>query len=142
MIRQLSNGYKNERGYHIGLVDERSEIAAMYKGIPQNDIGVRTDVMNLCLKSVGMQMLIRSMGPEIIATDEIGGVEEGEAIKKAIYSGVKLLLTAHGEKLSDIAPKWLEEKIFHNIVCLKKQGEPGKLDKLWILEGDKYVNCV
>jgi len=26
------------------VVDERGEIAAMYKGIPQNEIGIRTDI--------------------------------------------------------------------------------------------------
>lgn len=71
MIRQLSNGNEICNAYQIGLVDERSEIAAMYRGIPQNDIGRRTDVMNQCPKDVGMKMLIRSMGPQIIATDEI-----------------------------------------------------------------------
>lgn len=73
MIRQLSNGNEICDAYQIGLVDERAEIAAMYRGIPQNDIGKRTDVMNQCPKDVGMKMLIRSMGPQIIATDEIRG---------------------------------------------------------------------
>lgn len=71
MIRQLSNGNEICDAYQVGLVDERSEIAAMYKGVPQNDVGSRTDVMNQCPKDVGMKMLIRSMGPQIIATDEI-----------------------------------------------------------------------
>ena len=75
MIRQLSNGNEICDGYNVGLVDERSEIAAMYKGMPQNDIGKRTDVMNNCYKDVGMKMIIRSMGPQIIATDEIGRIK-------------------------------------------------------------------
>ena len=75
MIRQLSNGNELCDGYNVGLVDERSEIAAMYKGIPQNDIGKRTDVMNNCYKDVGMKMIIRSMAPQIVATDEIGRIK-------------------------------------------------------------------
>ena len=71
IVRQLSNGDKEYKSYQIGLVDERSEIAAMYKGCPQNDVGIRTDIMNQCPKDIGMKMLIRSMGPQIIATDEI-----------------------------------------------------------------------
>jgi len=71
MIRQLSNGNNMSQAYQIGLVDERAEIAAMYKGIPQNEIGKRTDVMNHCKKEIGMKLLIRSMGPQIVATDEI-----------------------------------------------------------------------
>ena len=71
MIRKLSNGSNINKSYQIGVVDERAEIAAMYKGVPQNEIGKRTDVMNHCKKIIGMKLLIRSMGPEIIATDEI-----------------------------------------------------------------------
>lgn len=71
IVRQLSDGSDYCNSYQVGLVDERAEIAAMYKGMPQNDIGKRTDVMNHCKKDVGIKMLIRSMGPQVIATDEI-----------------------------------------------------------------------
>lgn len=54
----------------------------MYQGIPQNDIGVRTDVIENISKSKGMEMLIRSMAPEVIACDEIGSKEDVEAIRK------------------------------------------------------------
>ena len=141
MIRQLSNGSGICESYNVGLVDERSEIAAMYKGVPQNDIGMRTDVMNNCQKHIGMKMLIRSMAPQIIATDEIGGEKDEEAIFEAIYSGVKLLLTAHGESLNDISKKILDSKIFKNIIVLKNVDKPGALEQIYLLEGDKYVNC-
>ena len=48
------------------------EIAALYKGVPQNDIGLRTDVIQNIPKPIGMKMLIRSMAPQIVAADEIG----------------------------------------------------------------------
>ena len=103
-IRKLSNGIKeiNFRGRTIGLVDERGEIAAMYKGIPQNDVGIRTDVIDNISKDKGMHMLIRSMSPEIIACDEIGNVEDIEAINYAICSGVKGIFTAHGGSIEEI----------------------------------------
>jgi len=52
-----------------------------------------------------------------------------------------LLLTAHGEKINDVSQKIIESKIFKNIVVLKNENKPGELDKIYILEGDKYVNC-
>ncbi len=58
-----------------------------------------------------------------------------------MYSGVKLLLTAHGEKINDVSQKILESRIFKNIVVLKNEDKPGELDKIYILEGEKYVNC-
>jgi len=141
MIRQLSNGCDFCDSYNIGLVDERSEIAAMYKGVPQNDIGSRTDVMNNCKKYIGMKMLIRSMGPQIIATDEIGGEKDEDAIFDAVYSGVKLLLTAHGDEIKNVSKRIIDAKIFKNIVILKNVDKPGELDKIYILEGDNYVSC-
>ena len=103
-IRRLSNGIEewNFRGKTCGVVDERGEIAAMYRGIPQNDVGLRTDVIENISKSKGMKMLIRSMAPEIIACDEIGSKEDVQAIKEAISSGVKGIFTMHGKNLEDV----------------------------------------
>ena len=84
------------------MIDERGEIAAMYKGVPQNDIGLRTDIIENISKSKGMKILIRSMAPEVIACDEIGSKEDVEAIKDAISSGVKGVFTMHGKTLEDI----------------------------------------
>ena len=85
IIRNISNGIKemNFKGMTCGVVDERGEIAAMYKGIPQNDIGMRTDVIENISKSKGIKMLIRSMAPEVIACDEIGSKQDVEAIRRS-----------------------------------------------------------
>ncbi len=72
-----------------GVVDERGEIAAMYKGAPQNDIGIRTDVIENISKEKGMKMLIRSMAPEVIACDEIGSKEDIQAIRRSNASWSK-----------------------------------------------------
>lgn len=84
-IRRISDGIKelNFRGRTCGVVDERGEIAAMYRGIPQNDVGIRTDVIENISKSKGMKILIRSMAPEVIACDEIGSKEDIEAIRRS-----------------------------------------------------------
>lgn len=84
-IRKISNGITqmNFTGKTCGVVDERGEIAAMYKGVPQSDIGIRTDVVENISKSKGMRMLIRSMAPEVIACDEIGSKEDVIAIRRS-----------------------------------------------------------
>ena len=104
IIRNLSNGIETIifNGCKVGVVDERGEIAAMYKGMPQNDIGVQTDVMENTSKSLGMKMLIRSMSPEVIACDEIGSKEDIDAIIYAVCSGVKGIFTAHGNCFDDL----------------------------------------
>ena len=104
IVRQISNGIKeiNFVGKTVGLVDERGEIAACYRGIPQNDVGVRTDVIENVSKDLGMRLLIRTMSPDIIACDEIGNSDDIEAIKYAFFSGVKGIFTAHGKNMDDL----------------------------------------
>ena len=104
LIRNLSNGIdeKDFSGKTIGLVDERGEIAATYKGVAQNDVGIRTDIIGNVSKTKGIEMLIRSMAPDIIAYDEIGSKEDILAIERAMISGVKGIFTMHGRTLEDI----------------------------------------
>ena len=104
IIRRLSNGIDeiNFKGKTCGVVDERGEIAAMYKGIPQNDVGIRTDIIENVEKNQGIHMLLRTLAPEIIACDEIGSKEDVEAIHYALYSGVKGIFTMHGKNIEDI----------------------------------------
>ncbi|MBR1742941.1 MAG: stage III sporulation protein AA, partial [Lachnospiraceae bacterium] len=95
IVRQISDGTGRRPGMTVGVVDERSEIAACYQGTPQNDLGSRTDVLDDCPKSEGMMMLVRSMAPQVIAVDEIGARKDVEAIRYIMNSGVKLLATIH-----------------------------------------------
>lgn len=99
-IRKISNGMPefNFSGKNFGVVDERGEIAAMYHGIPQNDIGIRTDVIENVSKAKGMKMLIRSMAPDVIACDEIGSKEDVEAIKEVLLCRSKRNIYNASEK--------------------------------------------
>ena len=105
MIRILSSGEGLHRGYKVGVVDERSEIAACHQGVPQNDLGARCDVLDNCPKSVGMRMLLRSMAPEIIAVDELGSEEDLEAVREAMYSGVYVFGTVHAGTMKEAQQK-------------------------------------
>lgn len=86
IVRNISNGLYFFEGQTVGLIDERGEIAACFKGIPQNDVGLRTDVIANIPKNIGIKMLIRSMAPKVIAVDEIGNKEDVEALQNAICS--------------------------------------------------------
>ena len=125
LIRKLSNGIDeiNFKGRTCGVVDERGEIAAMYKGVPQNDIGIRTDIIENISKAKGIKILIRTMAPEIIACDEIGSKEDVEAIQEAIISGVKGIFTMHGRTLEDVKSnnqinKLIEENKIEKIIFI------------------------
>lgn len=97
-----------------GLVDERGEIAAMYKGVPQNDIGKNTDVITNINKSEGILMLIRSMSPQIIICDEIGTKEDVMAIEMAVLSGTKGIFTMHCSSIQEILQNKNLKTVFEN----------------------------
>ena len=125
LIRKLSNGIDeiNFKGKTCGVVDERGEIAAMYRGIPQNDVGIRTDIIDNVSKPKGIKILIRTMAPEIIACDEIGSSEDIQAIEEAMISGVKGIFTMHGKNIDDInankhIKKLIDGKIIEKIIFI------------------------
>lgn len=146
IVRNLSNGCSYCRGVNVGVVDERSEIAACYMGVPQNDVGPRTDVMDCCPKAEGMLMLIRSMNPKVIAVDEIGGREDIEAISYVINSGCGIVATIHGESIDDIREKpilrklvW--EKVFDRYIVLGQGSRAGVIENIFDERGNDLLTA-
>lgn len=126
LIRLISDGNAYGKGICVGVVDERSEIAGSFMGKPQNDVGMRTDVLDACPKALGMMMLLRSMSPRVIAVDELGGREDMEALHMAASCGCRILATVHGEDLWDIRRKQgfrdlFEEQLFDCFPVLGKE---------------------
>lgn len=126
LIRLFSNGDEMHSGKRVGLVDERSELAGCLHGIPQNDVGIRTDVLDGCPKVEGMMLLVRSMAPEILAVDEIGGVEDFSAMQYALRCGCHLLATVHAGSLEELfqKPRWdkcRDERMFEKYVVISKK---------------------
>ncbi len=139
IIRQLSDGSSRLPGISIGVVDERSEIGACYMGTPQNDLGIRTDILDCCPKAKGMMMLIRSMSPQVIAVDELGSKEELDAIDYVIGCGCKLIATVHGSSIEDIRNKpilggLVDKKLFERYVILSNKKSIGHLEEIYDAE--------
>jgi len=103
IVREISTGVPELElpGLHVGLVDERSEIAGSYQGVPQMDVGMRTDVLDACNKAEGVYLLLRSMNPEVIATDEIGAESDCRVLEDIINAGVSMIVTAHALNLTE-----------------------------------------
>lgn len=102
IVRQVSTGNIYGAGMQVGVVDERSEIAGSFMGIPQNDVGMRTDVLDGCSKIQGMMLLMRSMSPAVVAVDEIGGYEDMRAVYQVLQCGSSVLATMHGSSMEDV----------------------------------------
>lgn len=136
IIRQFSNGTDTFHGRTVGVVDERSELGGSYMGVPQNDLGIRTDLLDCCPKSEGMMMLIRSMSPDIIAVDEIGDYKDILAIESVINCGCKLLTTIHGASIEDIEKKPLmqklmQERVFERYIILHNRKKIGQIKEIF-----------
>ena len=124
LIWNLSEGCGGP-ALRIGVVDERGELAALWEGRPELDLGRQTDVMDSCSKAEGLRMLLRGMNPQVLAVDEITAPEDVEAILQAAGCGVSLLATAHGNSVKDLSlrpvyRRLLESGVFRRVILLKR----------------------
>lgn len=125
IVRQVSDGNPYGRGIPVGVVDERSEIGGSFMGMAQNDIGIRTDLLDGCPKAVGMMMLIRAMAPAVVAIDELGGEEDLRAMHKVSACGSRMLATVHGDGVWELRQRrqfapLFEDKMFERYIVLRK----------------------
>lgn len=141
VIRQISDGNRWIKGCTVGVVDERSELGGCYLGVIQNNLGMRTDILDRCPKADGMIMLIRSMAPQVLAVDEIGAKEDVHAIEYAMHCGCKMLATAHGDSMEEICKKPIFEKLirekrFERYVILSNRYRLGGIEAVYDENGD------
>lgn len=130
LARQLSAGSRGGRegsraGLKVGIVDERSEIAGSRRGIPAFDVGPRTDILDGCPKAEGMMMMIRSLSPDVLIADEIGRLEDAEALTEALHAGISVVASAHGKEVAELARRpglggLLEHCMFERYVILHR----------------------
>jgi stage III sporulation protein AA len=136
LARLASVGGKRYPSFKVGIVDERSEIAGSVGGVPQHDVGPRTDVLDACPKAEGMMMMIRSMSPDILVVDEIGRKEDSDSVHEAIYAGIHLFATVHGQSVEEIGRRpmlseLLKEEVFTRIILLSRQKGPGTIEAIY-----------
>lgn len=144
IARNISNGIPSIGlfGHKVAVIDERSEIGACHFGIPQNDIGIRTDILDNCLKREGMIMAIRSLSPEILICDEIGTKGDVEALLMAFNSGVNIITSIHGFTINDLYKRrvfkdLLDNEIIERIIVLSSRNGVGTIENVYeIKEGD------
>lgn len=145
LSRNISNGINNSvKGRKVCVIDERSEIAACYEGVPQLDVGIRTDVYDNCKKSNGIIMAIRSMSPEVIICDEIGTEEDMKSILHAINSGVNIIATIHGFGIDDLKNKviyknMIDFELFDLALVLSNRRGTGTLEGVYEFKSEKYL---
>lgn len=138
ICRMLGNGICGFGPVKVGIADERNEIAAVYMGVAQNDIGTAAFVCDGYEKTSAIQMMLRSMTPDVIVTDEIGNETDFKAIQNAKRSGVSVIASAHAYSFDDLCFKYSKEmltKCFDKIILLKNKGQ---IDKIYRRENHDY----
>ena len=117
LIRRLSDG-----GLQVGLADERGEVAALSGGVPQLNVGCRTDVLEGAPKAQAAEMLLRTMGLQVIAVDELSA-REGPALRAAASGGVRLVATAHGWDAQELQRRGLPLELFDLLLRIDLSGD-------------------
>lgn len=141
LVRLLSygDGPSGLKPHRVGVADERAELGGSFRGVPQIDLGPRTDVIALCPKRYALTMLVRSMAPDVVATDELGHPDDVQAVLDCVGAGVTLLCTAHGASVQDVRGRptlrsLLEAGGFRRVVVLSRRLGPGTVERVVELE--------
>lgn len=126
-VRQLSYGMGGACASRVCVVDERMELSGSVRGMAQHDIGPRTDVLTGCSKPEGIRMAVRTLSPDVIATDELGSMEDAEAVLEASFCGVSTIATAHVTDITALRARGtltrlLKGSVIERIVELKRTG--------------------
>lgn len=133
LLRDLARAL-SEQGLQTAVCDERSEIAGMYQGRPGFNLGPACDVLDGCDKAFGVPMLIRSMAPQVILTDEIGKPSDVPAVMQCLASGVALITSIHGSSYQDVLRSSMgplaEQGVFQTLIYLTARGGPGTVKEV------------
>ncbi|MDY3928778.1 MAG: stage III sporulation protein AA [Clostridia bacterium] len=122
----------SQKGYRVSAADERNEISAVHNGYVGYNLGYSCDVLEGASKSEAMLILLRTMSPQVIATDEIGLKEDIYAVERAIFSGVSVIATVHSQNLEALkkANISLIDK-FECFVTLSHRKGPGTVEEVF-----------
>lgn len=146
LARILSEGWREVglRPARVAVVDERMELAGFWHGVPQFDLGPRTDVLTGSSKAEGLGMLIRAMSPEIVVTDELGSPEDAGSILDAGRAGVRVLASAHAADLEELRTRpqlraAIRTGVFRRAIILSRRHGPGTIESITDLATGKDV---
>lgn len=132
VVRQLSAGLWGAP-QRVTVIDERGELGAVWEGVPQNDLGPCTDILSGCGKAVGIEMVIRSMAPQLVVFDELGTEEETRAVCAGLQAGVLAVTTMHAGAPDELLRRPQAVRLLESgaIDCVAFLGKPGEKPQLF-----------
>ncbi len=124
----------------VVIIDERGEIAAMYRGIPQNTVGLSCDILNGYPKGEGILIALRTLAPDVIICDEVGNEDDANALCEGVNAGVSIISSIHACNVNELynrksCKRLLETGAFKKIVFLKGEMHRGQVDSIVEVDG-------
>lgn len=134
MLRDMARLVSDMLFKKVAVVDERGEIAAVARGTAQNDVGINTDVLDGYRKADGIIQAVRTLSPQLIVCDEIGGRDDCEAVRLGVNSGVAFAAAVHAADVDELKNKTPIMKLikcgaFEKIAFLQS-GKPCCVEKI------------
>lgn len=131
MIKSLS-----DREYNTLVLDERGELSGVVDGKLSIDLGSCTDVVVGVPKITAYASQVRSMRPDVIATDEIFGEKEIECILDCIRCGVKVIATLHSDEISKVKKSPIYSRLLSDFRYVVSIIGIGNVDRVVDLRGN------
>ena len=115
-------------GLKVSVIDERGEIGGVFRGIPQNDIGIQTDIIEDAPKNKAIPLMLRAMSPQVIVCDELSTKSDIDAIHKCFGAGVSVIASAHAGSFEEIRNNSHIQSVlgkgkFNQVIVLRRNSE-------------------
>lgn len=135
LARCCSYGIEGVRAARVAVVDTRFELTGCVRGVPQLDVGPRTDVLCGAPKADGMRMMVTNMSPEVLVTDELSSLADARAVFEAIACGVTVAASAHAGSADGLLHRralnaLLQQRLFTRIVLLGRSRGAGTVEEV------------
>lgn len=121
LLRDIAACLGEKYGKRVAIIDTRKEIY-----IHEMFTNTLCDVVSGCPRGKGIELATRTLSPEVIICDELGGADETSTILEAQNTGVPIIATAHAGSLEELLSRpninmLIKNKIFDNIVGLSRE---------------------
>ena len=115
-------------GKTVAVIDQRRELFPL-SYLAQ---GAAVDCLSGLSKQEAVQMALRTLSPQVILLDELGGMEEVLGLEQGFFSGVDLVVTLHAPDLEEALHRpqvqaLVQKGMLRAVVLLADRSTPGQI---------------
>lgn len=141
LLRDLSRRLSDNHGLRVAVIDERGELAGVRNGMPCCHVGMNSDVLSGYPKGQGIMLALRSLAPQVIVCDELGGEEDVAALQAGMHAGVNFAATVHAGSIEEALARPVVQQLLHAfdwiIQCTMRHAQFAISDYVQLKECDK-----